>query len=245
MEKHSTKKPCLKKKGETHMTSPIIELHDVKKIYKMNGVETPALSGVSLKINKGQFVAIMGPSGSGKSTLLHMVGALDTPTSGKVFLDGVDVSTLKESDLARLRGKKIGIVFQFFNLHPTLTALENIELPMIIIEKEKKERQKRALELIRAVGLEHRAHHFPSQMSGGEQQRIAIARALANDPEIILADELTGNLDTKTKAEIMSFLLQLQKEKKMTVTIITHEPEIAQYAEIIIHIVDGKIKIGG
>jgi putative ABC transport system ATP-binding protein len=227
------------------MNNVIIELQGVKKIYKMNGVETPALRGVDLKINKGAFVAIMGPSGSGKSTLLHMVGALDKPTSGKVFLDGVDISTLKESDLARLRGKKIGIVFQFFNLHPTLTALENIELPMIVIEKDKKERQQRALELLRAVGLEHRAHHLPSQLSGGEQQRIAIARALANDPEIILADELTGNLDTKTKAEIMNFLLKLQKEKKMTVTVITHEPEIANYAETVIRIVDGKIAHGG
>jgi putative ABC transport system ATP-binding protein len=232
-----------KKSG--NMKTTVIELQDVKKIYKMDGVETPALRGVDLKINKGEFVAIMGPSGSGKSTLLHMVGALDTPTSGKVFLDGVDISTLKESDLARLRGKKIGIVFQFFNLHPTLTALENIELPMIVIERDKKERQRRARELIQAVGLAHRAHHFPSQLSGGEQQRIAIARALANDPEIILADELTGNLDTKTKNEIMSFLLQLQKEKKMTVTVITHELEIAQYAEKIVHIVDGKIKVGG
>jgi putative ABC transport system ATP-binding protein len=231
-------------KGEK-MNNVIIELQNVKKIYKMDGVETPALRGVDLKINKGEFVAIMGPSGSGKSTLLHMVGALDKPTSGKVFLDGVDISTLKESDLARLRGKKIGIVFQFFNLHPTLTALENIELPMIVIEKDKKERQQRALELLKAVGLEHRAHHLPSQMSGGEQQRIAIARALANDPEIILADELTGNLDTKTKAEIMNFLLKLQKEKKMTVTVITHEPEIANYAETIIRIVDGKIAQGG
>ena len=227
------------------MADVIIELQSVKKIYKMDGVETPALRGVDLKINRGQFVAIMGPSGSGKSTLLHMVGALDTPTSGRVLLDGVDISTLKESDLARVRGKKIGIVFQFFNLQPTLTALENIELPMIVIEKDKTERRQRALDLIKAVGLEHRAHHFPSQMSGGEQQRIAIARALANNPEIILADELTGNLDTKTKAEIMNFLLQLQKEKKMTVTVITHEPEIAQYAETIIHIVDGKIKAGG
>jgi putative ABC transport system ATP-binding protein len=174
-----------------------------------------------------------------------MVGALDRPTSGKVFLDGVDIATLKESDLARMRGKKIGIVFQFFNLHPTLTALENIELPMIVIEKEKKERQQKARELLKAVGLEHRAHHLPSQLSGGEQQRIAIARALANDPEIILADELTGNLDTKTKAEIMNFLLQLQREKKMTVTVITHELEIAQYAETIVHIVDGRIKVGG
>jgi putative ABC transport system ATP-binding protein len=231
-------------KGEK-TSNVIIELKDVKKIYKMDGVETPALRGVNLKINKGEFVAIMGPSGSGKSTLLHMVGALDTPTSGKVYLDGVDISTLKESDLARLRGKKIGIVFQFFNLHPTLNALENIELPMIIVEKDKKERQQRALELLKAVGLEHRAQHLPSQLSGGEQQRIEIARALANEPDIILADELTGNLDTNTKAEIMNFLLQLQKEKKMTVTVITHELEIAQYAETIIHIVDGKIQTGG
>jgi len=227
------------------MNDVVIELQDVKKIYKMDGVETPALRGVDLKINKGQFVAIMGPSGSGKSTLLHMIGALDTPTSGKVILDGVDIATLKESDLARLRGKKIGIVFQFFNLHPTLTALENIELPMIVVEKDKKERQQKARELLSAVGLEHRAHHLPSQLSGGEQQRIAIARALANDPDIILADELTGNLDTKTKAEIMNFLLTLQKEKKMTVTVITHELEIAQYAETIVHIVDGRIKVGG
>jgi len=227
------------------MNNVVIELQNVKKIYKMDGVETHALRGVDLQIKKEEFVAIMGPSGSGKSTLLHMVGALDKPTSGKVFLDGVDISTLKESDLARMRGKKIGIVFQFFNLHPTLTALENIELPMIVVEKDKKERQQKARELLKAVGLEHRAHHFPSQMSGGEQQRIAIARALANDPEIILADELTGNLDTKTKTEIMDFLLKLQKEKKMTVTVITHEPEIAQYAEKIVHIVDGRIKVGG
>jgi putative ABC transport system ATP-binding protein len=217
----------------------------VKKIYKMDGVETHALRGIDLKIKKEEFVAIMGPSGSGKSTLLHMVGALDKPTSGKIILDGVDISTLKESELARLRGKKIGIVFQFFNLHPTLNALENIELPMIVIEKEKKERQKKALDLLKAVGLEHRAQHFPSQLSGGEQQRVAIARALANDPEIILADELTGNLDTKTKAEIMNFLLNLQKERKMTVTVITHEPEIAQYAETVVHLVDGLIKVGG
>ena len=227
------------------MNNVIIELQDVKKIYKMDGVETHALRGVNLKIKKEEFVAIMGPSGSGKSTLLHMVGALDKPTSGKIILDGVDISTLKESELARLRGKKIGFVFQFFNLHPTLNALENIELPMIIIEKDKKERQKKALELIKAVGLEHRAHHFPSQLSGGEQQRVAIARALANDPEIILADELTGNLDTKTKAEIMNFLLNMQKERKMTVTVITHESEIAQYAETVVHLVDGVIKVGG
>lgn len=226
------------------MTS-IIELKDVKKIYTLGGIQTPALRGVNLTITKGEFLAIMGPSGSGKSTLLHMIGALDRPTSGTVLLDGTDIATLKDSQLARLRGKKIGIVFQFFNLHPTLTALENIELPMIINESDKKIRQQKALELLNAVNMGHRAKHLPSQMSGGEQQRIAIARALANDPEIILADELTGNLDSKTKAEIMRFLLDLQHERKMTVTIITHEPEIAAYAESVIHIVDGQIDKGG
>lgn len=223
------------------MNDIVIELQNVKKIYKMDGVETPALRGVDLKIKKQEFTAIMGPSGSGKSTLLHMVGALDKPTYGRILLDGVDISTLKESELARLRGKKIGFVFQFFNLHPTLTALENVELPMVIMEKEKKERRKKALELLKAVGLENRSHHLPSQLSGGEHQRVAIARALANDPEIILADEPTGNLDTKTEAEIMKFLLNLQKEKQMTVAVITHENEIAQYAQRIVHLIDGKI----
>jgi putative ABC transport system ATP-binding protein len=225
--------------------NPVIELQDVKKIYELNGVTTPALRGVNLKILKGEFLAIMGPSGSGKSTLLHMIGALDRPTSGKIILDGTDINTLKESQLARLRGKKIGFVFQFFNLHPTLTALENIELPMIIVESDKKTRQQKALQLLQAVNMEHRAKHLPSQLSGGEQQRIAIARALANDPEIILADELTGNLDSKTKTEIMQFLLTLQQEHKMTVTIITHEPEIAAYAQSVIRIVDGQIDTGG
>ena len=231
--------------SEASTMNPVIELQDVKKIYQMNGVITPALRGVNLQIAKGEFLAIMGPSGSGKSTLLHMIGALDKPTEGKIILDGVDISTLKESALARLRGRKIGFVFQFFNLHPTLTAVENIELPMMIAEADKKERQRKALELLRSVNMEHRARHLPSQLSGGEQQRIAIARALANDPEIILADELTGNLDSKTKAEIMQFLLRLQQERKMTVTIITHEPEIAAYAETVIRIVDGRIAQGG
>ena len=223
------------------MKKVVIELQNVKKIYKMEGVETHALRGVNLKIKKNEFVAIMGPSGSGKSTLLHMVGALDKPTYGKILLDNIDISKLKESDLARLRGKKIGFIFQFFNLHPTLTALENVELPMIIAEVDKVKRRKKTLELLKAVGLENRADHLPSQLSGGEHQRVAIARALANDPEIILADEPTGNLDTKSEAEIMKFLMKLQKERQMTVAVITHENEIANYAERIIHIVDGKI----
>ena len=227
------------------MNDTIIELQNIKKIYKMDGVETHALRGVDLKIKKREFVAIMGPSGSGKSTLLHMIGALDRPTSGKIFLDGKDISKLNESQLARLRGIKIGFIFQFFNLHPTLTALENVELPMMVIEKDRQERRKKALNLLKAVGLEDRAYHLPSQLSGGEHQRVAIARALANDPEIILADEPTGNLDTKTEAEIMKFLLKLQKDRQMTIAVITHEPEIAKYAENIVHLVDGKIKIGG
>ena len=225
------------------MNKVVIELQNVKKIYKMDGVETHALRGVDLKIKKNEFVAIMGPSGSGKSTLLHMVGALDKPSYGKILLDNVDISKLKESDLARLRGKKIGFVFQFFNLHPTLTALGNVELPMMIVEIDKIKRRKKAFELLKAVGLEKRAEHLPSQLSGGEHQRVAIARALANDPEIILADEPTGNLDTKTEAEIMKYLINLQKEKQMTVAVITHEKEIAGYAERIINIVDGKIAI--
>ena len=223
------------------MNDIIIELQNVKKVYKIDSIETHALRGVDLKIKKKEFIAIMGPSGSGKSTLLHMVGALDKPSFGKIILDGVDISKLKESELARLRGRKIGFVFQFYNLHPNLTALENIELPMMIIEKDKKERKKKALELLKAVGLEKRADHLPSQLSGGEHQRIAIARALANDPEIILADEPTGNLDTKTEAEIMKYLLKLKEERQMTVAVITHENEIAKYAERIVHIIDGKI----
>lgn len=226
------------------MDDAIIKLEQVKKVYKMDGVETHALRGVDLAIKKNDFVAIMGPSGSGKSTLLHMVGALDKPTSGKIILDGNDIANLKESDLARLRGKKIGFVFQFFNLHPTLTAFENVELPMIIIEKNKNERKKKTWDLLKTVGLENRAKHLPSQLSGGEHQRIAIARALANDPEIILADEPTGNLDTKTEAEIMKFLMKLHKEKQMTVAVITHENEIAKHAERIVHIIDGKIAVG-
>jgi len=223
------------------MNDIVIELQNVKKVYKMDGVETHALRGIDLQIRKKEFIAIMGPSGSGKSTLLHMVGALDKPSYGKILLDSVDISKLKESDLARLRGKKIGFIFQFFNLHPTLTALENVELPMMINGMDRVKRRKKAFKLLKSVGLDKRADHLPSQLSGGEHQRVAIARALANDPEIILADEPTGNLDTKTEAEIMNFLMKLQKERQMTVAVITHEKEITKYAERIVHLVDGKI----
>ncbi|MEM5773149.1 MAG: ABC transporter ATP-binding protein [Candidatus Aenigmatarchaeota archaeon] len=223
---------------------PVVELRKVSKVYKMDEVEVTALKDIDLKIMEKEFVAIIGPSGSGKSTLLHLIGLLDKPTSGKIFLDSVDTSKLKDKQLARLRGRKIGFVFQFFNLYPTLTALENVELPMMIAEKDKRESEKRAIELLKKVGLEKRAYHLPSQLSGGERQRVAIARALANDPALILADEPTGNLDSKSGEEVMKIFDKLQEEGK-TIVMVTHEMNIARYAERIIYLRDGRIIKGG
>jgi putative ABC transport system ATP-binding protein len=219
----------------------VVKLKNVDKVYRMEEVEVYALRSISLEIRKGEYTAVIGPSGSGKSTLLHIMGCLDRPTSGKVFLDGVDISKLNDFELARLRGRKIGFVFQFFNLYSTLTALENVELPMIIAETDKKERRKRALELLKAVGIEKRANHLPSQLSGGERQRVAIARALANNPSFILADEPTGNLDSKSGEEILLLLKKLQEKENKTVVIVTHNQRIVEYAERIIYLRDGKI----
>jgi len=227
------------------VNNAVIELKNVTKTYQMDDVQVHALKGVDLKIKKEEFVAIMGPSGSGKSTLLQMIGVLDRPTSGKIYLSGTDISKLNDSKLARLRGEKIGFVFQFFNLYPTLTAKENIELPMLILERDKKDRENKASELLKRIDLENRANHLPSQLSGGERQRVAIARALANDPPLILADEPTGNLDSKTGYEIMEFFNKLQQNEKVTVVMVTHEPDIAEYAERIIYLKDGKIVEGG
>lgn len=225
--------------------STVIELKEVTKKYQMEEVEVQALKSVDLKIKEEDFVAIMGPSGSGKSTLLHMIGLLDRPTSGKVYIDGTDISKLSDSSLARLRGEKIGFVFQFFNLLPTLNARENIRLPMLILERNRDEIESELSKLLKTVGLETRAKHLPSQLSGGERQRVAIARALANDPPLILADEPTGNLDSKTGEEIMGFLQKLQEDQKVTIVMVTHEADIAEFAKHIIHLKDGKIVKGG
>lgn len=223
------------------MKKPVIRLEEVEKIYKMGEVEVHALRGLTLQINKGEFVAIMGPSGSGKSTSMNMVGALDIPTKGKIFLDEHNIARLSESNLAQIRGKKIGFIFQQFNLIPTLTALENVMLPMTFQKIPGKERIERAINLLKKVGLTHRITHKPTELSGGEQQRVAVARALANDPEVILADEPTGNLDSETGKEIMNLLISLYKDDSKTIIMVTHDAKLARYAKRIIHLKDGRV----
>jgi putative ABC transport system ATP-binding protein len=218
----------------------LVELKNVSKTYKMDDVEVHALKKINMKIKEGEFVSIIGPSGSGKSTLLHLLGCLDKPTEGKMIFDGIDVSKLNDKELSKIRAEKIGFIFQFFNLYPILTAIENVELPMIISEKYKKERRNRAKELLKIVKMEKRAEHLPSQLSGGERQRIAIARALANDPLLILADEPTGNLDSKTGKEIAELFVELN-EKGKTIVVVTHMLDIAKYAKRIIYLKDGEI----
>jgi len=218
----------------------IIQLEDVWKIYQMDSVQVPALRGVHLDVRRGEFLVILGPSGSGKSTLLNMVGSLDLPTKGKIFLDGQNIATLPESRLAQLRGKKIGFVFQTFNLIPSLNALENVSLPMTFQGVPREERTKRAENLLKKVNLGHRINHLPSELSGGERQRVAIARALINDPEVILADEPTGNLDSKSGREIVDFLSNLNKEGK-TIIMITHERDLTKYADRTCLLSDGQI----
>lgn len=224
------------------MAEQIIELEKVAKHYKMGENIVKALNGIGIKVSKGDFVAIMGPSGSGKSTIMNLLGSLDLPTYGTIFLDNEDISHLEESELAQLRGKKIGFIFQSFNLIQNLTAKENVMLPMLFQETEKEEREERAEELLGLVGLSDRTDHFPNQLSGGQQQRVAIARALANDPEVILADEPTGNLDTKTGERVMEFLEKFHKEGK-TIIMVTHQPEIAlAHANVIYQLKDGLIE---
>jgi putative ABC transport system ATP-binding protein len=223
------------------MGSPeIIVTEDIHKVYKMGDVDVPALRGVSLKIRKGEFVSIMGSSGSGKSTFMNILGCLDTPTSGRYFLEGSDVSSLGKDELAEIRNKKIGFVFQNFNLLARATAMENVELPMIYNGTPSDKRTKRAQEALAMLGLKGRERHYPSQLSGGQQQRVAIARAIINEPSIILPDEPTGNLDTNTSIEIMEIFKMLSKEGK-TIIMVTHERDIASYAERIVSFRDGKV----
>jgi putative ABC transport system ATP-binding protein len=218
----------------------MIELKNVHKVYPMGEVSVPALRGINLTIHPGEFVAIMGPSGSGKSTLMHLLGCLDLPSDGVVQLDGKDITELDEDTLAQIRGKKVGFVFQTFNLIPTLTAQENVELPLFFQGVPREKRRARAAELLRKVGLDGRLHHKPAQLSGGERQRVAIARALANNPEIILADEPTGNLDSESGEAILELLAQLHREGK-TIILVTHNPEAAAYAQRIVRIRDGRL----
>lgn len=221
--------------------TPIIELDNVWKTYEMGDVKVHALRGLDLKIYKGEFVAIKGPSGSGKSTAMNMIGALDVPTKGKVLLEGKDISEFRESNLAQLRGKKIGFIFQQFNLINTLSAIENVMLPMIFQNIPSDERFKRAKMLLEMVGLDERYDHRPTELSGGQQQRVAISRSLSVDPEVILADEPTGNLDSKTGGSVMDFLRKLNKEQNKTIVMVTHDDKLATHADRISKIIDGKI----
>lgn len=231
--------------GQACTKEPIIRLVDVWKVYKMGEVEVPALRGLSLEIYPCEFVAIMGPSGSGKSTSMNMVGCLDIPTKGQIFLDEHDIATLDESHLAQIRGRKIGFVFQQFNLINSLTAIENVMMPMMFQNVPTYSREHRAKKLLETVGLENRVYHRPTELSGGEQQRVAIARALANDPPVILADEPTGNLDSKRGEEIMDLLSSLHERENKTIIMVTHDGKLSKYADRIINIRDGKVVEGG
>jgi putative ABC transport system ATP-binding protein len=220
----------------------VIHLDRIHKIYKMGDIEVHALRGVSLDIQRGEFVAIMGPSGSGKSTMMNIIGCLDHPTKGTYFLDGVDVSTVNKPGLADIRNKSVGFVFQSFNLVSRTSALENVELPLIYAGVGAGERSRRARQALAEVGLADRERNMPNQLSGGQQQRVALARALVNNPALILADEPTGALDTRTSVEVMEIFQRLNRERNLTVIVVTHEPDIAQYADRTIQFRDGRIK---
>lgn len=220
---------------------PLIEVEDVRKVYRMDGVEFEALKGVSFTVDKGEFVIIMGPSGSGKSTIMHILGALDVPTSGRYVLDGKEIANMTRDELAHVRNRNIGFVFQGFNLLPRMNAMENVELPMLYAGVSPKERKAKANQALELVGLLEWAHHRPNQMSGGQQQRVAIARALVNDAPLLLADEPTGSLDSKTGAQVMEMLQSLNETRGITVVLVTHDSNIAKYGKRIIRVLDGLI----
>ena len=218
-----------------------ILLSNVTKVYQLGGETVNALAGLTVSISPGEFTAIMGPSGSGKSTLMNILGCLDRPTSGSYMLDGQEVATLNDDELAMTRNKKIGFVFQSFNLLPRMSTLENVALPMVYAGVEKKERLARATQVLAMVGLQERMNHQPNELSGGQRQRVAIARSLVNDPTIIMADEPTGNLDTKSGDEVMAIFSELNTQGR-TIILVTHEPEIAEYAKRVVYVRDGLIE---
>ena len=220
---------------------PLIEVENVRKVYKMDGVEFEALRGVSFTVEKEEFVIIMGPSGSGKSTLMHILGALDVPTSGKYILNGKDITSMTKDELARVRNKNIGFIFQGFNLLPRMSALENVELPMLYAGLPAGERRAKARQALDLVGLLEWADHRPNQLSGGQQQRVAIARALVNDAPLLLADEPTGNLDSKTGVQVMETLKVLNENRGITIVLVTHDSGIARYGKRIVRMLDGMI----
>ena len=219
----------------------VVETVNLCKVYRMGLTEIHALRNVNLKVYRGEMIAVVGPSGSGKTTLLNLIGTLDKPTSGKIYIDGDDITTKSEKELTLLRRKKIGFVFQFYNLIPVLTAYENVELPLLVSGVPKKEREERVKRLLEMVGLGDRMNHRPDELSGGEQQRVAIARALVNNPSIILADEPTGDLDTETGLMVVQLMKKLAKEENSTVIMVTHDPQISEIADRIIYLRDGKI----
>lgn len=230
-----------RKEAQREDPSPVVNVNDVIKIYKTGPLEVVALRGLSLDVRKGEFVAVMGPSGCGKTTLLNLIGGMDKPSAGSVLVEGLDLAGLDTDQISDFRARRIGFVFQFFNLIPELTARENIDLPMRISGIERTEREERARELLDLVGLQGRASHRPGQLSGGEQQRIAIAAALANNPPVILADEPTGELDSESGAGILGLLKELSEEERRTVVVATHDIRVARYADRVLRIMDGQI----
>ncbi len=223
------------------MSAEVIKIHEIKKFYKVGNQDVKALNGVDITINKNEYVAIMGPSGSGKSTMMNILGCLDSPTSGSYILNGIDVSKMQDNDLAEVRNKEIGFIFQSFNLLPRYTALDNVALPLIYSGNSKKDRDEKAHAALESVDLTDRMHHKPNELSGGQRQRVAVARALVNNPSIILADEPTGNLDSKTSIDIMKLFEEIHK-KGNTIIVVTHEEDIAKHANRIIRLRDGVIE---